>query len=160
MKNWESQLSLISEKSWTDAIIYMESVVEELPNDKIAHVNLLFLIVYFLIHGDYTLEEHDIYTIKLQEYHKKSYHKFSTDNEYLFFLSVLISISEWHFEVTDLSTSQVIIEQLNDKTDNTLYKWWLSKKNMDSKDLKTQTRYLESKGLLGIYIIGLMNSNT
>ncbi len=137
------------------------------------YVQLIFLLLMFLVEYRYSQKEHDGALSRLKCYFEEAKRKYGNDSEFLFFLGYLIPIAECYFDIDDVSDAYQMLERaMLASPENILYKWaYYSSLNPDSKKvhilekmLVTQPNlglnWLKSKGMLGVYIIGMIEKSS
>ena len=88
------QLMHEQQKEWDTAIQYMESVIDQHPNDMDAYLSINYLLMNLLVEEDYNSEKHDYYAALLKKYFDISYAKFSDNPEYLYYSARIAAMSE------------------------------------------------------------------
>lgn len=168
----QSVLSTIErERNVYQAVEYIEKY-----NDKSldAYLRVLFILLDFLVDGQYTEEEHLFFSSKIMNIYNDARAEYSNHNEFLFFSGIMIYIAEWYFGITntDVATS-FLYKAMHSDSENIIYQWGffsiidqrveintekkfrLSKKILDDKLI---VEWIKQKGLLGEYLLGLIQS--
>lgn len=122
--DWKKRLSdLELNKQWDEAIIFMEKIIQENPNDIDAYICMNFLLMNLLIKEDYNRSKRDYYMTLTKKYFDESYKKFSENIEYLFFTGMTAFMSEWFFEI-ELDEARKMLEKARlAEPENLLYEW-------------------------------------
>ena len=101
---WKERLrALETQKSWDQAISFMEQVVKDNPDDVDAYIYIIFLLMNIFVEEMFDLSKHDYYAFLLKKYFDLSYDKFSNNAAYLFCVGITVSMAEWYvgFDVED-----------------------------------------------------------
>ena len=171
--NWKDQLKILEyQKKWDPAIIFMQKVITENPNDLDAYLSINYLLMNLLVEEDYDSNNHDYYADLLKKYFTKSYSKFYQDAEYLFFSAIIAFMSEWYFDISIEKAREMMKQATILDPESILYKWgyyaYLDMRNAENKKhamtyahlVLAQNSFikkiLESKGALGEYILAIM----
>ena len=131
------------------------------------YLRIMFMITYFLKEDTYTDIEYESYVTYLRKYFHKYHKKFSNNPEYLFYMGNIISMGEWYFNIELKQAIAMIKKASLIEPNNNLYQWIncdlcikdskkqqiYAKKILEDKEAISQ---LSSKGLLGQYIIGML----
>jgi len=137
------------------------------------YLRVMFLLLDFVVEGQYTQEEHDYAAKKLREIFDTSYEKFSDNPEFLFFTGIMAYIGEWYFGMDSVEPATLMLEKaMHMESGNTLYKWGyysrIDQRPEQNTDIKLQLSeqllfkeaskldWLKSKGLLGKYVFGTL----
>lgn len=167
--NWKDEMRLIEmSNDWRASIRLVENVDEDEPA---VYLRVMFVLIDFLVDGQYTKDDHNYAWDKLKEIFDKSYCRFSTNPEFLFFSGVMIYISEWYFGMESVEPATFMLKSaMCIDPGNVLYEWGyyatinqipeentnmklqLSEKLLFDETLKLD--WLKSKGQLGQYVIG------
>lgn len=152
--------------------------IEFIENEKNQNLDnylrILFLILDFLVEGQYNQEEHNLISIKFKNIFEDAKIKYSDCEDYLFYVGMMIFIAEWYFGLTNTDYAYNMLEEAHkSKPKNKLYNWGLysitdqrpevntKKKNELSNQLlndELSIKLIKNKGLLGKYILGTINS--
>lgn len=169
--NWKDEISAIEGKNdWKSAIELLERVKE---NHRDLYLRVIFLLLDFVVEGQYTKEEHDYAASKLKDFFDKANEKFSEDAEFLFFSGILIYIGEWYFGMDSVSPATAMLQKaMETEPQNSLYKWGyysrIDQRPEQNTSLKLQLseqllfkepqliNFLGDKGLLGQYVLGTL----
>lgn len=170
--SWENAITIMEEKGdWKSAILLLEKYNNEDEPD--IYLRVMFLLLDFVVEGQYSQQEYDYATKKLKEFFDKSYGKFSENPEFLFFTGIMAYIGEWYFGMESVEPAAVMLEKAMHKApNNTLYKWGyysrIDQRPERNTDLKLQLSkqllfeetsmldWLKRKGLLGKYVLGTL----
>lgn len=136
------------------------------------YLRVLFVLLDFLVDGQYTQEQHDLFSIKIKEIFSQVRLKYSNNYEFLFFAGIMIYVAEWYFGFENIDVAQTMLEDaMKYNPDNIVYKWGyysitdqraevntelkqlISKQILDNNSI---LEWLKKKGLLGEYIIGIV----
>lgn len=95
--NWKQEFEkLESQKKWKESIAFLQSIIQEDPNNKEAYLYILysFMNIAFII----THDELRMYSELAKKYFRQSYQKFSKNAEYLFFASFAVQVAGAFFD--------------------------------------------------------------
>lgn len=136
------------------------------------YLRVLFVLLDFLVDGQYTQEQHDFFSIKTKEIFNKAKLKYSNDYEFLFFAGIMIYIAEWYFGFENIDEAKIMLEDaMKSKPDSLIYKWGYYaitdqrsevnteiKQQLSEQILKDSStlEWLQNKGLLGEYVLGVI----
>ena len=144
----------------------IEYIADNQNKNIINYLRVLFVITYFLKEEPYNEKEYLLYTDYLKKIFLESSKKYSDNAEFLFYTGFIISMGEWYFNLTFEQSVEMMTKASEIEPKNELYQWvyffYLDKKNKKkeyAKHLlgkKTIQKELYSKGLLGIYIYGII----
>lgn len=164
-------LLIEQQRNYIEAIAFVENN-KALELD--AYLRILFLLLDFLVDGQYTDEEHDFVSLKLKDIYIEAKEKFSCNREFLFFTALMIYIAEWYFGIENLDEATNMLKQASeDKPKVILYDWGYNSIPDQRVEINTKVKYLlsqkileenstikylEEKGLLGRYIIGIIQN--
>ena len=101
---WKNHLrKLEAQKSWDQAIAFMEQTVKDNPDDVNAYIYIIFLLMNILVEEVFDISKHDYYAFLVKKYFDLSYDKFSNNTAYLFCVGITVSMAEWYvgFDVED-----------------------------------------------------------
>jgi tetratricopeptide (TPR) repeat protein len=101
---WKKHLrDLEKQKSWDQAIAFMENIVEKHPDNADAYIDIIFLLMNILVEEQFDTSKHDYYAFLLEKYFDASHQKFSDNAAYLFCVGMTASMAEWYvgLEVED-----------------------------------------------------------
>ena len=152
------------------------SAVEFIENEENQSLDnflrVVFVLLDFLVDGQYTQNEHDFFAIKIKEIFNNAKLQYSGSYDFFFFAGVMIYIAEWYFEIDNIDEAKIMLENtMKSNPDNIVYKWGyysitdqraeintvlkqlLSKQILDDDSI---LEWLNSKGLLGEYILGII----
>lgn len=103
--------------------------IEDEKNQSIDNfLRVLFLLLDLLVDGQYTVDEHDFFLIKIKEIFSEAKLKFSDNNDFLFFTGVMIYLAECYFGIDNIDEAKIMLEDaLKSNPDNIVYKWGLIK---------------------------------
>lgn len=170
--SWKSKITSIEQSNdWRSAIELLEKQNGDTPE---IYLRVMFLLLDFVVEGQYTQEEHDYAAEKLREYFYESYEKFSDNPEFLFFIGIMVYIGEWYFGMESVEPATAMLENaMRMKPDDTLYRWGyysrIDQRPEQNTDLKlqlseqllfretTKLDWLKNKGILGKYILGTLD---
>ena len=171
---WKEQLSEIEshfgyheQRDWTNDIEFVCNLVERYPNDVEVYIRIIYIIHNILVEEKYPDDKRDEWTDLLQKYFNESYHKFSENAEYLFFISKILYIAEWYFGLFDDEYKLAIKMQkkaMDKEPGNILYEWayrlscqgdivsgYLANQLIEYD--KEKVKWLKSKGFPGSYVL-------
>lgn len=169
--SWKNEITSIEQRNdWRLAVQLLEKYDEDQPE---LYLRVMFLLLDFVVEGQYTQEEHDYAAKKLRNLFDTFYEKFSDNPEFLFFTGIMAYIGEWYFGMDSVEPATSMLEKaMNTESDNTLYKWGyysrIDQRSEQNTDLKLQLSeqllfketskldWLKSKGLLGKYVLGTL----
>ncbi|MCL2414576.1 MAG: hypothetical protein FWC94_04910 [Bacteroidales bacterium] len=175
--NWKEQLSEIEshlgfheQRDWTPDIEFIRNLVEKHPDNVEVCIRAIYATHNILLEEDYPIEKSDRWTELLQKYFNESYHKFSENAEYLFFVGKILHIAEWYFGLNDDFKPMKkrlcfkMQKKASDKEpNNILYEWayryslgdntaeYLARQVIEHD--KEKAEWLKSKGFPGDYIL-------
>lgn len=167
MKWKYSLLKLEHNGQWDIALLYMQNVIEESPDDMDAAICMNYLLMHILEYG-YDIDKFEYYQSLAKQYFQESYAKFSDNPEYLFFTGMTAYGSPWFFGLEDEETYGFLEKARALDENNLLYHWGCRseeerKRDPDRKNLatlilkdKNLRTVLESKGGIGIYLFDHM----
>jgi hypothetical protein len=168
---WKDEITAIEQKNdWRAAIELLKKNDE---NHEELYLRVLFLLLDFVVEGQYTREEHDHAAEKLKYFFDKANKSFSNNPEFLFFAGIMIYIGEWYFGMDDVEPGNFMLERaMYLEPNNTLFKWGyysrIDQRPEQNTDLKLQLSkqllfeepqkisWLKDKGLLGEYVLGTL----
>lgn len=162
--------SIEKTSDWRAAIQLLK---KENGNTPEIYLRVIFLLLDFIVDGQYTQEEHDYAAEKLRDFFDEAHEKFSDSPEFLFFTGIMIYIGEWYFGMDSVEPATVMLENaMRMKPDDTLYKWGyysrIDQRLEQNTDLKlklserllfreiTKLDWIKSKGMLGKYVLGTL----
>jgi len=175
--NWKEQVSEIEshfgfheQRDWTPDIEFIRNLVDKYPNNVEVYIRAIYAIHNILLEENYPDEKIDEWTALLQKYFNESYHKFSENAEYLFFVGKILYIAEWYFGLDDdlkpikKRLAFKMQKKASDKEpDNILYEWayrfslWdktaVYLANQIIEHHKEKIDWLKSKGFPGQYTL-------
>lgn len=98
--NWKKQLQDLEQaKDWNAAITFMESLIDEHPENMEAYLCMNYLLANLITdERDWDINDEDkfnFFTHLFKKYFDESYIKFSDNAEYLFFTAQTYSIVDW-----------------------------------------------------------------
>ena len=181
--NWKEQLSEIEshfgfheQRDWTPDLEFICNLVEKYPDNVEVSVRTIYAIHNILLEEDYPIEKSDKWTELLQKYFNESYHKFSENAEYLFFVGKILYIAEWYFgldddlkPITERLAFKMQKKAMDKEPDNILYEWayrfslwdntagYLANQIIEHE--KEKINWLKSKGFPGDYILDHLQRN-
>ncbi|PGH38364.1 MAG: hypothetical protein CRN43_15605 [Candidatus Nephrothrix sp. EaCA] len=168
---WRDEIMDVEQKNdWRAAIELLERAD---GNRQELYLRVIFLLLDFVVEGQYTREEHDYAAKKLKDFFAESQAKFSHDAEYLFFAGIIIYIGEWYFGMDSVEPATSMLEKaMTAEPNNTLYEWGyysrIDQRPEQNTDLKlrlsenllfketSKLDWLRNKGLLGKYVLGTL----
>ncbi len=170
MDSQNKMISIEQTKDWKAAIQLLEKPNEDTPE---IYLRVIFLLLDFVVEGQYTQKEHDYAAEKLREFFDEAYKRFSDNPEFLFFTGIMVYIGEWYFGMESMNPATVMLENaMQMKPDDTLYKWGyysrIDQRPEQNTNLKlqlserllfreiTKLDWLKSKGMLGMYVLGTL----
>lgn len=137
-------------------------------------LRIIFILVDFLVDGEYSNQEHDFVSKKNIEIYQRAKAKYSNDCEFLFYTGIMIYTAEWYFDIDNVDEAKIMLENAMKKSpENILFKWGFytipdqrtainnsQKRHLAIQVLNDQLimNSIKSKGLLGTYIIGLLEA--
>ncbi len=159
--NWQAAVRLATSKQWEHPEVYYR---------------VIFLLLAFVVEGQYTQEEHDTAAQKLKLLFDKSAQHYAGKPEFLFFTGFMIYMGEWYFGMDSVAPATAMLNKaMHMAPTNTLHKrgYYASvdqnptqhyKQKLELSEqllFKEQNRltWLKSKGLLGKYIIRLLEGS-
>ncbi len=168
----KNELELIEkERNVYRAVEFMEDEENQSLDN---FLRVIFVLLDFLVDGQYTQDEHDFFSIKIKEIFGKAKSRFSNNNEFLFFAGIMIYIAEWYFGIDDIDEPKIMLEDaMKSNPDSIIYKWGYysitdqragvntEQKQLLSKQILRDSlilEWLKNKGLLGEYILGIIQS--
>lgn len=164
-------LMLIELKNdWKAAIQLLDSVDESEPE---CYLRIMFLLLDFVVEGQYSSEEHDYAARYLKEVFEGSRKKFANNPEYLFFSGVMAHMGEWYFGMDSIDEATTMLEYASKlDTGNSLYRWGYYSQIDQRLEVNTELKlqlseqllfkesvqldWLRERGLLGRYVLGLL----
>ena len=173
--HWKKILNKLEyHKEWDTAIVFMESILIENPEDLDAYLMFNYLLMNLLVEEDYDRSSHKYYTTLLKKTFLESFSKFSNNPEYLFFTGMTAFMSEWYFNIEIEDAENMMQKAMQLEPNNALYQWGyygLLKVEKNEEDKKKAMPYaklildvnspikkaLETKGSLGEYILEIMS---
>jgi tetratricopeptide (TPR) repeat protein len=149
--------------------------IEDEKNQSLDNfLRVLFVLLDFLVDGQYTQDEHEFFSTKIKEIFSKAKLKFSSNYDFLFFVGVMIYVAEWYFGIDNIDEAKFMLEDaLKSNPDNIVYKWGYYSITDQRAEVNTKIKqlisnqilrdnlileWLKSKGLLGEYILGIIQS--
>ncbi len=168
---WKDEIIVIEQKNdWRAAIELLEK--DESDNEEL-YLRVIFLLLYFVIEGKYTSQEHDYAAKKLKFFFDKANKKFSSDAEFLFFAGIMIYMGEWYFGMDSVEPATIMLEKaMGLEPQNVLYEWGYYSRIDQRPEQNTiqklelserllfkelhQISGLREKGLLGQYVLGTL----
>jgi hypothetical protein len=169
--DWQKEMISIEQTNdWKAAIQLLEKQNGDTPE---IYLRVIFLLLDFVVEGQYTQEEHDYASEKLREFFDKAHEKFSDNPEFLFFIGIMVYVGEWYFGMESVEPATAMLENaMRMEPDDTLYKWGyysrIDQRPEQNTDLKlqlserllfretTKLDWLKSKGMLGKYVLGTL----
>jgi len=168
--NWKNEILLIEQKQdWKNAIYWYENNEDK---ELEIYLRIIFVLLDFLVDGNYTAEEHDLVSFKIKKMYDETHSKFLNNSEFLFFAGIMIFIAEWYFGMDDVETGTIMLKKaMQNNPDNILYKWAFytitDQRASINTDLKQQLsiqilkkieiiEWLKNKGLIGKYVLGIL----
>lgn len=152
----------------------LEYIKEKRNQNLDSYLRVLFVLLDFLVDGQYTQDDHDFISIKIKQIFNEAKFKYSNNSDFLFFMGIMIYITEWYFRINNIDKAKNILENtIKSNPDNILYKWgsliaidqrfevntkikfFLSKQILNDNSILER---LKSKGLLGEYLLGIIES--
>lgn len=168
---WKKELKFLEDnKSWGDAVIFIERATERNPGDVEVYIRAIYLLLNLLLEEDYATHnlEHDRLAMMLKQDFDYSYGKFNGNAEYLFFIGYFMGLAEWYFGQNTLDFSHRMLKRAMEiQPENTLYEWaykfvsgdesagHISKKLVSDAE---KMHWLKSKGNPGEYMMFAVRS--
>lgn len=172
---WKKRISEI-EKNW-DVMSAIEMVDSKRFNDSVEeaemYLRVMFLILDALIEKNLSKEEETYFSEKIKDYFDNSYQKFSQNAEYLILTGMMMTRGEWYFEKSYDDAVKMMKKAVEIKPDNIIcssiyYVFEDQDLEVNSKIKfdalseffaeEANKRWLEDKGLLGEYILGIFEN--
>lgn len=136
---------------------------------------VLFLLIDFLVEGRYSDEEHDEAAAQLKTIYGLVPKDYLVDPEYLFFMGITIHLAEWYFGYEGCEEAEDMLDRASKlEPENTLFQWgyieWKNSRPEVNTPLKISlskrllfqngdaSNWLNSKGYIGRYVLGLLES--
>jgi hypothetical protein len=136
------------------------------------YLRVIFILLDFLVDGQYTQDEHDFFSVKIKEIFGRSKLKYSNNYEFLFFAGIMIYIAEWYFGFDNIDEGKIMLEDaMKNNPDNIVYKWGYYSITDQRAEINTNLKqelskqilrdnliieWIKGKGLLGDYILGII----
>lgn len=169
--SWKDILQkLEQQKEWDAAIVFMQKVIKQEPEDKDAWIFMNYLLINLLCEEDYDRSKRDYYWTLAKWYFNESYAKYSDDPEYLYITGKSAVMGEWFFGI-DQKDYEAMLEKARALDPNNLtykedYYWKLLKRNPNDPELiayahlilsesSPVTEQLKDKGAVGEYLLGM-----
>jgi hypothetical protein len=148
--NWKKQLrSLEKKKEWDTAIVLMQSIITEHPDNMDAYICMNYLLMNLLGEEQYDETKFNHYQKLTQWFFEESYAKFSDNAEYLYITSKTAVMGEWFFGIDDVFCDQMIVRAQQIDSINLLYKesyyWNLRRKDPKNPELIAYAHMILSK---------------
>lgn len=171
--DWNNKLTIFEENAdWKSSIQLLNETDENNPE---IYLRVMFQLVDFLVDGEYSPDEHDLASSNLKEIYDNSCLKFSDNTEFLFFAGIMGYIAEIYFTMGKLAPAAAMLEKaMHKEPNNLLYKWGyysiIDQRAEVNTDVKLKLSELllfteepildrlKSKGLLGRYVLGVLQS--
>ena len=171
--NIQDEISSIEQnRDWKSAAILADEINVNSPEE---YLRIIFVLLDFVVDGQYTREEHDYAADKIINLYNKGDKLFANTPEFLFFAGIMIYIGEWYFGMNDVENGATMLKKaMTIEPQNVLYRWGYysridqrPQKNTDLKlslckelfNQKSTLKWLKNKGLLGEYVIGTLEDN-
>jgi len=120
---WKKKLRLLElDKQWDCAIVLMQQVIKENPDDIDAYIYMNYLLMNLLVEEEYDQRKHDIYASLIKKYFDESYAKFYNNAEYLFCTGVTAVMAEWYFGIDAQAYEAMLKKAMQLEPDNLVYK--------------------------------------
>lgn len=167
---WDKVITEFEQKNdWKGAIQFLE---KEEKKELDVYSRVIFILLDFLVDGQYTQEEHDFIAQKIKQIFSDASLKFLNNTEFLFFSGIMIYIAEWYFGMNSLKEATTMLEKAAQREpENILYKWGYYSRIDQRTEVNTEMKrqlseqllkdsstidWLKSKGLLGEYVLGTL----
>lgn len=98
-KAWLCQLE--QDEKWEEAMLLAEDVLASNPRDADAYVRIIFLYWFVWLESSHPKAFSDELQGLIRKYYQASVTQYSNNAEYLFFVGLLISVTDWPFAVVD-----------------------------------------------------------
>lgn len=138
------------------------------------YLRVLFVLLDFLVDGQYVQEQHDFFSMKIKEIFNDAKLKYSHNYDFLFFAGIMIYIAEWYFGFENIDEAKKMLEDaMKSNPENIIYTWGYYaivdqsfeanvklKRQLSKQILKDNStlEWLHDKGLLGEYVLGIIQS--
>ena len=164
MDNWKKELGQRFDKeNWTGCINFLKEKINQ-SDDMDLYLNILYVYMYYLVEVKDNQAYWDIYQNELMLYYKRSSDIYANNDEYLFYICFIASMSEWFMDLTMKDIKQFMQTIYRRHPDNLLFKWGYSLFCMNDEKLSTQycwaiinnidvVNELSNRSLLGTYIL-------
>lgn len=120
---WKEHLRTFeTQKSWNQAINFMEQVVKDNPDDVDVYIYIIFLLMNILVEEMFDISKHDYYAFLLKEYFDLSYGKFSDNARYLFCVGITVAMAEWYVDFDVKDYKDMLHKALQLEPNNLMYK--------------------------------------
>ena len=169
--DWKSQLRSLEEgEQWDVAIELLQNIIRAYPEDMDPYICMNFLLMDLLVEEDYDQSKRNDYQVLLKWYFYESYAKFSHNAEYLYFTAKTAEICEFFLGIDQRLYENMIEQAKTLDPNNPIYKenyyWSLREKNPVDPELifyakmvvehnSPVKKYLETKGRIGRYLLGM-----
>lgn len=136
------------------------------------YLRVIFVLLDFLVDGQYSQEQHDFISTKIKEIYDDAKMKYSHNCEFLFFMGIMIYIAEWYFGFENTNEAMTMLENaMKSNPDSIIYEWGYYaiidqradvnvelKQKLSAQILKDHStvEWLHNKGLLGEYVLGIL----
>ncbi len=167
-----NELELIErERNVHHALKFIEDKKKHNPDN---FLRVMFILLDFLVDGQYTQDEHDYFSVKIREIFTQAKLKYSDNYEFLFFTGIMIHIAEWYLGFDNTDEAKIMLEDsMKFNPNNILYKWGFYSITDQRAEINTELKQdlskqilndnlilelLKNKGLLGEYVLGIIES--
>lgn len=171
-RDWAVAVSKFESKRNVDrALHFPETKLYLLVNEVGQSVRVLFLMLDYLVEAKLTSETREEMSRRLKQLFDLSYERFSEDAEFLAFAGMMVTRGEWFFDRRFEDGIGMISEAVDLEPNNLTFKSFLAvfedqrlEHNVERKrkvlDLffscEENTKYLECKGAVGKYSLGIL----
>lgn len=169
---FENELELIErEKNVNQAIDFLND--KERQNLDY-YLRILFVLLDFLVEEQYTEEQYEFYSKKINEIFFQTKLEYFDNEEFLFFMGIMICMGDYIFGFDSFDEGTTMLEvAMKAKPDNPVFKWGAYVITDQRIDINTELKHhlsmqvlnnsqmvdwLQTKGLLGKYVLGMIQS--
>lgn len=143
------------------------------PEEVELYLRTMFMMLDFLVEGHHSEEKNHYFSKKLKSYFDDSYEKFSENAEYLAFTGMMITKAEWYFDKSFDDGIKMIKKAVEIEPHNICYQclYYIFEDQRPEVNPKVKfkvlgrffaeesnKKWLESKGLLGVYTLGIFEN--
>lgn len=174
-KEWKNQITEFENSNdIKSAIKLLDCQIANNSLDKVElYLRTMFMVLDFLVEGHYSKDEYLYFSKKLKSYFDDSYKKFYKNAEYLAFAGMMITRAEWYFDKSFDDGIKMIKKAIEIEPYNicyeSLYHIFEDQRLEVNTEIKfkvlssffaqeSNKKWLEGKGLLGAYILGIFEN--